>query len=769
MVSSLPTHYKEFIAPFAVVVAVSVVVDAYLFRFYRNQRRSSGGADNMSGGGWLFSMESIGGFSYGRLALASVFGLFLELLMIRWVSSEIRMFAYFKNFVLIACFLGFGLGCYLSKRRINILTTLLPLLTIVCLIKAPWTPLRILIGRLPSYLGVFSESNFWSVPSEPFNLLSLSGLCAAMTVVVLLFTLIAFIFIPVGQMIGWYLENAKRGISSYSVNILGSLAGILLYTLLCFLYQPPGIWLAFAGLLMVALLWKVPRIRYLSAATLIVCVTLASLSSGGKGTVYWSPYQKLAIAPVYDGNELISYELSTNDDWYQQIFNLSPAFVEQHPKIFKAESIEWNAYNLPYHFYPHPESVLILGAGTGNDVAAAVRSGADHVVAVEIDPLILKLGRKYHFEKPYDSPHVTPVLDDARSYIQNSSEQFDLIVFSLLDSHTTTSHFTNIRIDNYVYTLEALTAAKQRLRPGGILIVKFWVASPWIAGRLYNLLDKVFDAPPIEVQAERPFYATSGTFFVSGSGTRIAQSIADPALATYLHEHGGVPMQDATLTTDDWPYFYQRNRGLSATVILISIALIILCWVFLREVGTASQSFNWHFFFLGAGFLLLEAQIVSKMALLFGTTWAVNAIVIGSLMLIIVASNLLVQAFPSIPSSAGYLGIFLSIALSYLIPLEKFFFRSFALKLIAASLVLCLPVFFAGIVFIRSFALAGFRSNTLGSNLLGALVGGLLESLSYWTGLRALLILAACLYLLSWVALRTVEPNKQLVPDVQQA
>jgi hypothetical protein len=203
-------------------------------------------------------------------------------------------------------------------------------------------------------------------------------------------------------------------------------------------------------------------------------------------------------------------------------------------------------------------------------------------------------------------------------------------------------------------------------------------------------------------------------------------------------------------------------------VILISAALVILGWIFLRELGTASQSFNLQFFFLGAGFLLLEAQIVSKMALLFGTTWAVNAIVIGILMLIIVGSNLLVAYFPSLPSGVGYVGIFMSIALSYLIPLEKFFFQSFGMKLIAASFVLCLPIFFAGIVFIRSFAIAGFRSNTLGSNLLGALVGGLLESLSYWTGIRALLILAAILYLASWFALRGLSSNKQAAQQLQQ-
>jgi len=664
------------------------------------------------------------------------------------------MFAYFKNFVLIACFLGFGVGCYISKRRINLLTTVLPLLTIVALIKLPYGPLRLLIGRLPSYLGIFSEVSFWSVPSQQISLLSVAGLLAALSVVVLMFMLITFLFIPLGQIVGSYLENGSHDILGYSVNIFGGLVGIVLYTVLCFLYQPPAVWLTVAGIMFTGFLWKVPILRYISATAFIVCVAMASLGPGGNSTVYWSPYQKLTVTPIQNENELISYELNTNDDWHQQIFNLSPKFVAEHRLLFRDVSIEWNAYNLPYRFYPGPQSVLVLGAGTGNDVAAALRNGADRVVAVEIDPLILKVGQQLHFEKPYDSPRVTTVLDDARSYIQNSTDHFDLILFSLLDSHTTSSHFTNIRIDNYVYTREALAAAKQRLNPDGVMIVKFWVDSPWIAGRLYGLLTNVFGSAPLQLQAERPFYATSGRFFISGSPSKLAEALADQSVAAYVQTHSHVEMQSAVPTTDDWPYFYQRTKGLSSTVILISGALIVLFWIFLRAVGTAEQSFSWHFFFLGAGFLLLEAQIVSKMALLYGTTWAVNAVVIGSLMLVIIASNLVVQQWPSLSSKVGFPGILLTIALSYAIPAESFLFRSYAVKLLVSSIVLCSPVFFAGIVFIQSFAKAGFRSNTLGSNLFGCLVGGLLESLSYWIGIRALLILAAILYLASWIALR---------------
>ena len=151
--------------------------------------------------------------------------------------------------------------------------------------------------------------------------------------------------------------------------------------------------------------------------------------------------------------------------------------------------------------------------------------------------------------------------------------------------------------------------------------------------------------------------------------------------------------------------------------------------------------------------MLLEAQIVSRMALLFGTTWIVNSIVISGLMVLIVAANLIVHWRPGIAVTFAYIGIFVSILVAYVIPPEAFFLGSFWAKVFASTTVLCLPVFFAGIVFILSFAHEGFRSDALGSNLLGALLGGMLESVSMWTGMRSILILVALFYALSWIVL----------------
>ena len=397
---------------------------------------------------------------------------------------------------MIACFLGFGLGCYLCRRRVNLLLIVVPLLTFTLIIKLPWDSLRVFISVIPAYVGASSQVHVWGVPSE----FSFPLLAAALAVIVPFFGLICFIFIPFGQLVGWYLENNGTGITAYSVNVIASLAGIILYTLLCFLYQPPITWFLVAGLILTGLLWRVPTLRWGVAIAFVFCLGLLSINPGKDRSTYWSPYQKLTLIRREISGEPVGYELSTNDSWYQQILDLSPEFVKAHPELFESVPVEWNAYNIPYHFFPQPPSVLVLGSGMGNDVAAAVRNGARHVTAVEIDPLILALGRKLHPENPYGSPLVRTAQDDARSYLQNSSDRFDLIVFSLLDSHTTSSHFSNIRIDNYVYTLEALQAAKKLLKADGIFIIKFQVDTPWIAGRLYGLLQSIFGLAPCSLR-----------------------------------------------------------------------------------------------------------------------------------------------------------------------------------------------------------------------------------------------------------------------------
>lgn len=696
-------------------------------------------------------------FSYRQLFVLSLLGLYFEMLMIRWLSSEIRIFAYYKNLVLIACFLGFGLGCALCRRRVHPIATALPILFFAIFVAAPLPGMHDAVVNLTTLIGMTSQVQIWGVPLTP-DALNYPVLAAAIAAVASLFACLVFIFVPIGQVVGSMLETAPRGTRGYTVNVAGSLVGILLYTLICFFYQPPAIWFLVGAVLFGVVFLRQRRAVLVFVGSCLIVVMALAVWVDKTSSIYWSPYQKLALQPVGDENEIFAYWLNTNDSFYQKIINLSPEFLERRKDLLAGEDLNWNPYNLPYRFMPSPRSVLVLGAGMGNDVAAALRNTTAPVTAVEIDPLILKLGETLHFERPYQSPRVRIVNDDARSYIQNSRDKFDLILFSLLDSHTTASSYSNIRIDNFVYTREAMSRARDMLNPDGLLIVKFQVSSNWIGERLSGLIQQAFQQAPFQVGIVSG-YGAGGSFYIVGSPEAMHQISQNASLSNRVSL---ASISHATLTTDDWPYFYQKERGMPAAVLAMGGFLICLSWYMIRRMTGRRQSgsspmWSLHFFLLGAGFMLLEAQIVSKMALLFGTTWVVNSIVVSGLLVLIVIANLIFERWPSYSVAVPYAGVIFSAMVAYLIPPTALLFESLSLRIMVATLLLCMPILFAGMVFVRSFADMRFSGAALGWNLFGAVLGGMLETFSQATGMRALTLMAVGLYVGSWIARNKAE------------
>src|SRR4029077_13521553 len=156
-------------------------------------------------------------------------------------------------------------------------------------------------------------------------------------------------------------------------------------------------------------------------------------------------------------------------------------------------------------------------------------------------------------------------------------------------------------------------------------------------------------------------YGTPGRFFLVGSQQKLATALDDASVSEYVRNNKGFAVSKATLTTDDWPYFYQHEPGIPLSVILISVLIVLMAFWFMARTGQGSVRIHWHFFFLGAGFLLLQVQIISKIALLFGTTWVVNSIVVAALLLLIVAANATVSSVPFISRWIAYAGIVIAV------------------------------------------------------------------------------------------------------------
>lgn len=691
--------------------------------------------------------------------LISVLGLFLEMLLIRWIGTEVRIFAYLQNTILVVCFLGLGLGCFTSRQPINMRQALMPLLVIVLLLAIPVT--RGGLGRISDMLSILGDLVIWNfaVKTSIWNTILNLGIGLALTF--LLMILILDIFIPIGRILGRLMDDHPHTIWAYSVNVAGSLVGVWLFVLLSFFYQPPVVWFLIFGGLVLFFLPKIGRERLLSLAMLAGIIILGWFAGQEWGSldVVWSPYQKLVVTKVTSHKkEVGEYLVTVNNTGYQAMVDLRAANIQAQPQLFLPEMNGYSQYDIPLLLHPHPQKMLIVGAGSGNDASGALRHGVKEVTAVEIDPAIIALGRRYHPEQPYASGSVKLVNDDARSFFATATQKYDVISFSLLDSHTTTA-MTNARLDHYVYTRESISRAKSLLGDGGIMVLSFEAQKPYIADRMAIVLKEVFGQPPLAFRVPGSHYGWGGTMFVAGNLDAANQQISqDPNLNSLIskwQKESPVPLTYTTkIATDDWPYIYLQTPTIPLLYYLLAGLLILL---FLRcrwqlKLGGLIQGWdrsNWHFFFLGAAFLLLEVQNISKAAVVFGNTWDVNAIIVSGVLAMILLANLIAEKFPRIPLGLVYAALCGLCLLLYFVDLSRFAFLPYASKVIVVGGLTTLPMLFSGIVFIRSFASVTGKDKALGANLIGALVGALLQSVTFVTGIKALLLIVAGLYFLS--------------------
>ena len=151
-------------------------------------------------------------------------------------------------------------------------------------------------------------------------------------------------------------------------------------------------------------------------------------------------------------------------------------------------------YSAPYEVVSEiPKKILIVGSGTGNDVAYALQKGIQRIDAVEIDPVIIDIGKKYHPQSPYQSSKVNIIQNDARNFIRHTNKKYDLIIYGLLDSHTSLSGKGGIRLDSYVYTINAFREAKKILSDDGYISLSFSVSIESLGVKIFQMLEEAFD------------------------------------------------------------------------------------------------------------------------------------------------------------------------------------------------------------------------------------------------------------------------------------
>lgn len=250
--------------------------------------------------------------------------------------------------------------------------------------------------------------------------------------------------------------------------------------------------------------------------------------------------------------------------------------------------------------------------------------------------------------------------------------------------------------------------------------------------------------------------------FVSGDLTTARKQIAlDQRLTAFIKwSQEDLPLSLSYTTqvaTDDWPYIYLQSARIPLLYYLLA-GLIVL--ILLRSYrrwdakGLAADwdRSNWHFFFLGAAFLLLEVQNVSKASVVLGNTWQVNAVIISGVLGMALLANLLTRWFPTIPLGPVYAALVGTCLALYFIDLAEFAFLPYPAKALIVGGLTTLPMLFSGIIFIRSFTAVSGKDAAIGANMIGSVVGALLQSVTFVIGIKALLLVVAALYCLSLLA-----------------
>jgi SAM-dependent methyltransferase len=660
-----------------------------------------------------------------QIALATFGILTLELALIRWASSQVRAFAYFNNLVLIAAFLGMGLGLALGRRHAGLVHGTLPCLAALALALGLAEPLGLVHLSFPD-----ASVHIWGAE---FSGGGRTGSLLDLTVFGALIVGIVAVFLFAGGAVGCLFPRLEA-LQAYRWDLAGSLAGVLVGALGTAASAGPVLWLAL-GVLPFAWLSRRP----LSLLAGLAVLALASHSAAG---ALFSPYNRIDLRAAPHG-----LRVEVNRDFHQDMHDLSDRALASSERPEESLKLR-RAYELPAVINDQRRSALVVGAGTGNDVQAALRQGYARVVSVDIDPLIIDLGRRLHPERPYDDARVVTVVDDARAFFQRHPDRFDAVIYGLLDSHAMFSALSTLRLDNYVYTEEGIRSAWRHVAPAGHLSVSFSVfGGQWILDRLYWTIARATGQEPIAVYHGM---LHGCTFIVPGPEAQLHLE-----RTPFPRTRPSAPLSSVRTTSDDWPFLYVRP-GVFPWGYLVVLSLLVLLAAVSTPLAFGARALGADFdpvlFLMGAGFLLIETRGVTALSLLFGSTWLVNAAVFsGILVMALLANEAVVRRRPR-RLRPWFVGLLASVLFLWLLPPATLTGLPMLARGVLGGLVNGVPLGFAGVIVSILLARSRNAAAALGSNLLGTVVGGCLEYLSMLVGLGSLALLALGLYVAAWLA-----------------
>lgn len=559
-----------------------------------------------------------------ELFLISVLILFLELACIRWFPAHVLFLTFFTNVVLVACFLGMSLGCLAAGHRRNYLNSTASLLAIAMMVAGGVEAWRKPLGTIldvghqasPQLVFFGTEYRFNDAAQFAIPIEWLEGF---------FFVLIALVLIGPGQELGRALKRLPNRVRAYTQNIAGSIVGIALFFFCSWLQMGPGWWFLWIALALCHFLFRntfgVRRLAQVAllAAMVFLANTPMLLWHNRPNEEIWSPYYRVNYFPI-------DQSIVTNLIGHQTMVSCWEPYC---------------AYALPYLLSRDAaarsfQDVLIIGAGSGNDVSRALQWGAGHIDAVEIDPVIWRIGKTFHPDQPYDdASHVTVRLTDGRNFLRWADKKYDLIIYALVDSLVLHSSYSNIRLESYLFTREAFADVKRRLKPDGLFVMYNYYRQGWIVARLAKTLREVFETEPLvltmpyQAVVEPDDRSQGFTFLVAGTDAALeplrkafhwptqstdkdgakywveSREISDPQMPNGFRQTPSpadlpnwqafapahvVEPANLTVATDDWPFLYLRepmipNLSLRGAAVMAVLAMALLSWFVPPRLG----------------------------------------------------------------------------------------------------------------------------------------------------------------------------------------
>ena len=649
-----------------------------------------------------------------RLVLLCFLMLFAELALIRWLGGNVLYLSYFSNIVLLGSFLGIGLGFLWSHRSDHELLPYTPLVFGLLILFVHNVPVNVRAtgGDLIFFGGELK-------PSGPPREIALP----------IIFLTVAAILACIGNGIAITFKKLKN-LEAYQFDLIGSIIGIAFFTVLSFLGATPVVW----GVIVAAILIYTIRPRQLRQIALtlipllIMVVTLGIESRDSN--VIWTPYYKAETLDVAGlGADDVGAGVLVNGvpHWFQTAKYDLPIYQT----VYERRTDKTPANDL-----------LVIGAGSGNDVAVGLHEGAAHIDAVEIDRRLFEVARDNHANRPYDDPRVDIHINDGRAYLEQSDKQWDLMILALPDSLTLVQGASSIRLESYLFTQEAANSYREHLTENGVFSMYNLYRESWLVDRYAATLEAAFGHAPCVSKLDGEALAVI-TIGVSPEGVTCP---ADEVWARTSATPDPVK--------DNRPFPYLRTPSIPSFY-LVALALILLVSLLLvRLVGGPLSGMRSHLdlFFMGVAFLLLETKNVVQFALLFGTTWLVNALVFGGVMLSVLLAVIISRRVVIKKLLIPYVLLGVAIVVGWLIPQSSLLSLGLPLRLLTACVLAFAPIFLANVIFAQRFRDTSDSANAFAANLIGAMVGGVLEYSSLLIGYRNLLIVALLLYIAAGVS-----------------